>query len=459
MAENPYAGTPWVAEADLTQSHAPSSSRALWTLAIVLAAVILSGVDRHVLTLLVHPIEAELRVSDTQISLLQGMAFILVHAVATVLIGWLADHRNRRDILFVGVAFWSAMTGFSALARTFLNLLLLRGGVGVGEAAIVPAGFSLVADHFAPERRGAVTGLLSAAMASGAGLALVTGGFVLSLIGPEPHVLPVVGVLTQWRATFAVLGLAGVPMALIILTLSDVRYRRGRPNGASVGPGPIVPLSAYLRSHWRTFSAVLGAAACNAIVGVGTASWAPTLLIRRFGLSAAHGGYYIGTSVIIGGVVGSIGATTLSDRWIRRRAYGGRLRGHPAIMALAMAGMALFAYGPGPLVCAIGYVGLSIGVNGVSALSYTAVQDLTPDGARARMLGLTHFVAALLGYAAGPTLIALVTDYGYRAKDALPLSLVTVSAPLYLVGAVLAVQGFGPYSTTYMQLNPRNGAP
>lgn len=132
----------------------PSSTRAWVTVAILMLAYVLSFVDRQILNLLVEPIRRDLDITDTHMSLLMGFSFAVFYTICGVPIGRLADRKSRRGIIAVGVLVWSLMTALCGTARTFWQFLVFRIGVGVGEAALSPSAYSLIADSFPPKLRG-----------------------------------------------------------------------------------------------------------------------------------------------------------------------------------------------------------------------------------------------------------------------------------------------------------------
>lgn len=126
----------------------PSPSRSWYTVGVLGLAYTISYIDRQVISLLIGPIREDLQISDTEISLLYGVAFGVLYALLGLPLGWLADRTNRRNLISVGIAAWSAMTMLCGKANSFGGLFLARVGVGVGEAALSPAAYSLIADLF-----------------------------------------------------------------------------------------------------------------------------------------------------------------------------------------------------------------------------------------------------------------------------------------------------------------------
>lgn len=169
----------------------PSGAYAWYVVAVLLLAYTLSFIDRMILSLLVGPIRADLGISDTQMSLLMGFAFAIFYSVLGIPLGWLADRGSRRGLMVAGVAAWSVMTAICGLTRSYVGLFLARIGVGVGEATLSPAAYSLLGDYFPREKLGRAMAVYSIGVPLGSGIALVAGALVVRFVteGP-PMVLP-----------------------------------------------------------------------------------------------------------------------------------------------------------------------------------------------------------------------------------------------------------------------------
>jgi MFS family permease len=171
-----------------------------------------SFIDRQVLGLLVTPIKQEFGISDTRIGLLQGLAFGLFYTLLGIPMGRLVDSGNRRKIVAAGVALWSLMTAAGAGARSFSSLFLARMGVGIGEATLSPAAFSLLSDYHPRERLASALSIFSMGIFFGSGLALIVGGLIIGAVG-------------SWRLTFLLVGLPGLLAALLALTIREPARR------------------------------------------------------------------------------------------------------------------------------------------------------------------------------------------------------------------------------------------
>lgn len=151
-------------------------------LAALFVAYIVSFIDRMIIGLLVDSIKADLQISDTQISLLQGLAFALFFTLAAIPLGRLIDRVHRPRTVSAGIAVWSAMTVACGFATSFGGLFVARMGVGVGEAVLSPAAYSMISDSFDRRRLGLAMGVFGLGSAIGAGLAFMIGGAVVSLV-------------------------------------------------------------------------------------------------------------------------------------------------------------------------------------------------------------------------------------------------------------------------------------
>ncbi|HET9448088.1 MAG TPA: MFS transporter, partial [Steroidobacteraceae bacterium] len=285
----------------------PSPARAWWTVAVLTFTYIVSFVDRTILSLLIEPIKADLSLSDTQIGLLQGMAFAVFYAVMGLPLGWLADRTSRRGLIATGAALWCAATAACGLASSFVQLFLARIAVGVGEAALSPAALSIFSDSFPKERRAVPIGVYAAAAALGAGLSLIVGGAVIQLVS------------NRWQTAFVIIGLGG----LVLLPLLATIVEPARRNESAVAVGP-TRIDRFIREHAdfmvRHYTAVgLYSAMIYAVL-----SWAPTLFVRVHGWTPGETGLRYGLVLLIfggaGTVLGGVAASLLGKRGVQQPA-------------------------------------------------------------------------------------------------------------------------------------------
>ncbi|MFY9571890.1 MAG: MFS transporter, partial [Blastocatellia bacterium] len=205
----------------------PAIGYAWYVVGVLTLVYIFSFIDRQILSLLVRPIRRDLGISDFQMSLLMGFSFALFYTFFGLPLGRLADSRSRRTIIAAGFTVWSIMTAACGLARNFAHMLLLRMGVGVGEAALSPAAYSMITDYFPPRRRATAISVYSMGIYIGSGLAFIVGGLVAGAASAqETWDLPLVGATRPWQVVFFIVGLPGVLLALLMYTVREP-VRRG----------------------------------------------------------------------------------------------------------------------------------------------------------------------------------------------------------------------------------------
>lgn len=227
-------------DATLQQGTRRSYAYEWYVVVICMLAYIFSFVDRQILALMIEPIKQDLQLSDTQFSLLHGLAFSLFYAFMGIPIALLADRYSRPKIIAIGVAFWSLATAACGLSRNFAQMFLARIGVGVGEAALSPATYSMLSDMFPRDKLGRAVGIYSIGSFIGGGMAFLIGGYVINLLKSVDTVLvPGIGAMRPWQVTFFIVGLPGLLVALLILLTVRDPHRLGlRRNAAGQAQSP-----------------------------------------------------------------------------------------------------------------------------------------------------------------------------------------------------------------------------
>src|ERR1051325_11820648 len=194
-----------------SSSDVTPSSRTAWYAAVVLMlCYTLSFVDRQILGLLVPFIKADLKINDTLVGLLAGTAFAIFYAVMGLPLGRVADSANRRNLISISIAFWSIFTSGRGLARSYTMLFLARMGVGIGEAGLNPASFSILSYLFPKERLGAALSVFYIGNLLGSSLALIVGGSVVQAVTRQPEItLPIMRTIASSREKLLCLVVAG----------------------------------------------------------------------------------------------------------------------------------------------------------------------------------------------------------------------------------------------------------
>jgi MFS family permease len=401
----------------------PSPTRAWATVLVLLAAYALAFVDRQILTLLVEPIKRDLAITDTQFSLLSGLAFTLFYTVMGVPFGWLADRSSRRNLITVSIVFWSAMTAACGMANSFLTLFLARIGVGVGEAGLSPAAYSMIADSFPPAKRSRALSVYAVGAITGVGLALIIGGAVVkwALTAP-PVVLPMLGELRTWQLALLIVALPGPLLALVMLTLREPQ-----------------------RQRWRLF---LLLAMGYSLIGVPIAAyltWTPAFMIRVHGWDISTVGTVYGLILLVFNTSGILLGGWLADSLIAKGQKDAALVVSVAGSALALpfALAAPFAPGAWMAMACIAVMSFTFGI--AQGLPAASIQAIAPNQLRARVMAVYFLIGNIIAFTVGPTGVAMISDYVLRDpnKIGVAIALLTmVVLPLGLLSLWVARSGF-----------------
>ena len=268
-----------------------------WYVLIMMVLVYtLSIADRYVISTVLEPIRLELGLTDSGIAFLTGVSLALFYVVLGFPISWLIDRGNRRNIIAFCLVAWSVMTAFCGLSKNYIQLLLSRIGVGIGEAGGTPGANSIISDYFPQSKRPMALTVFSLGAPIGAWIGADIAGIV------NDHY--------NWRTVFLVLGIPGVIVGLLIFfTVREPRRGQLDKKGGD-HEGASFPES--MRFLWTQRSAVhvMVASALTALWGWGLMWWTPTYLIRNFGLTPGEAGSILGPVHLIGG-----GLATLATSW------------------------------------------------------------------------------------------------------------------------------------------------
>jgi MFS family permease len=411
-----------------------------------------------ILTLLVAPIRAALDISDTQVSLLIGLAFALFYTLLGLPLAWIADRYNRRNLIAAGVAVWSVMTAGCGFAGSYSALFLARVGVGVGEATLSPAAFSMLSDYFPRDRLARAMAVYSIGVPLGSGIALILGAFVVQAVLAAPMVeLPFWGPIEAWRLIFVWVGAPGLLLCLLLLTVREP-FRRGRAAPAEVAEGAKGGLIAHLTAHRGALGALFGGMSLIGIVMYGAIAWIPTFFARSYGIAVTDAGLGFGLIMAVGGAVGLIMGGSLADRWFGRGIGDAHLRvmrlsillGGPLLLATTLMPTPALAF------ATLAFAFPFLTMHGVGTV---ALQLITPNEYRARMTAIYFFIVNLTGLGFGPMLMALLTDHLFANDAMLRYSMAIVIAIALPLAAIVLTLGFRSYARSLATMSdaPRPG--
>ncbi|MEP7104477.1 MAG: MFS transporter [Chloroflexota bacterium] len=381
-------------------------------LGLVAGIAFLNGADQSVMAAVAAPAARELHIDDTHLGFL-GSAFVIVYALAVIPFGAWADRGIRGRVMGIGVAIWSLATFAGGLAGSYVQLLLARSLVGIGEASYLPASSSLIGDFYAHAERARALAWVAAGLRAGIGVGLIGGAAVAARFG--------------WRAAFFAAGLPGLVLAVLAFRLREPM------RGAAEAVAPEMAITGEF--DWRvyrellrapTLLAVIATVALGLFVTAGVGYWVPFYVQRHFGVGVGPAGAIAGFPLLVGGLAGTFGGGWLADRRSRSRASG-------AFEVTAV------AFGVGSILVAIAFsaggVPLFVGAYllAVTCLAVyipammSVAQSIVIPTRRATAVTLALLAGQLLGTALAPSAIGLVADSLHDLGRSLVLLTTTVS--------------------------------
>jgi predicted MFS family arabinose efflux permease len=379
---------PQISESD-GATEAYGRSGRVYMLVLLLAAAVLNATDRGIFAIAMPAIKHEYSFTDSQLGLLGGVAFGVFYAIASLPIGYLATRFSRRTLLALCLAFWSAATTLTSLARGFISLFMARLSVGIGEAGGIPLSLSLIAASFEPTKRASATGWLNA----GASLGLILGawgtGALIAHFG--------------WRTAFLVLGMPGVLLALLIKI--TVVEPTDRPAVLSLPWRQLA--QAYRDPALVQVTLAFIAGGFNAY---GISAWTPSFYQRVLGMRANEVGFFTGVVLGAGSLVGSLAAGFAVDRIGRgRTAFGLSMA---AWVVLATVPMGIWGFMTRDRALSLSLITATQIAGGVrNIVTYTALQNLTTPVLRPFIIAITASLTLLIGSGLGPLCVGEISDH------------------------------------------------
>lgn len=428
--------------ADPSMSNPLQHPRA-WRILMLLAAVnTMNFYDRALPAILIEPLKTDFGLSDSEIGVISA-AFIVVYAIVGIWIGRMSDHFSRRTVMGCGLIVWSAFTALSAGAWSFTSLLLVRFGVGVGEASFGPAANSLVADMFPPTRRSRAVAVLQFGIPIGTIFAFFTTGFIMEAFG-------------TWRAPFVVAAVPGLLLAFLVFRINEPE--RGAAEAHTNNPSPSATRAAALHTirtvmavptmRWLTLSGI-----GVQVAAYGLVTFIVPLFQRYFELTLTQAALNAGVIVGIAALLGLTISGLMSDRASRRSPSARIAIGASALLAAAPLAYIAFQLEPDRLAIFVAILST------VSFLQYffhtsalPAVADVTPPHLRSSATAIFFGCFYLLGGAFGPVLLGVLSDllaesghgiaadaYGLARALAIVMPLALLVAAIGLFGAARTV--------------------
>lgn len=366
-----------------------------YVLVMLTLVYVFNFIDRQLLVILQESIKKELDLSDTQLGLLSGFTFALFYVTMGIPIARLADKGNRRNIVAISLGLWSIMTAFSGWARNFVQLLLARVGVGVGEAGGSPPAHAMISDYFPPGQRATALSFYSAGLYAGVLVGFLMGGYLNEQLG--------------WRTAFFVLGLPGALFSLLFYITVKEPVRGATDHRREVEEGHSLFQVVRLLYSKKTFVYLSLASGLHAFCIYGLFNWEPSFLSRLHGMQNAEIGIALGLIFGCTGALGTFAGGLVTDslgrsdkRWyLKAPAYAilasipfvaGTLFLHSTSLSLVCLGICSFLYST--------YLGPVIAV----------CHFLVPASMRALTSAVLFLVINLIGLGFGPLVVGMISD-------------------------------------------------
>jgi MFS transporter, Spinster family, sphingosine-1-phosphate transporter len=422
---------------NLAMGSASEGVLGYWRIVLVLTLIYMYAfIDRMILALLVDPIRTSLGASDTQMSLLLGLAFAGLYCLCNVPSGYFADRTNRRALMASASVIWALMTILCGTAHSFTQLFVARMGVGIAESVVAPVSFSLIRDAVPSRSRALAFCIYGMAPMIGGAISLAGGGLLLKAAGNGAfHGVPLLSGLEPWQCTMVIIGVLGLPLGLLPFVFREP----ARLGGAAGSKGGLFAAIAsafrFITQHRRTYLPLLTFSAFGAMMSFGSSAWLPAAMSRHWHLTPKEIGPPLGIMTLVGGIVGLLFGGWIMNRSVRR---GGTTLEYGIIGVSGTAlGVVLAFLAP---TLTLSYAGLQLTYFflGVSyAAGATTLGEVTPIGMMGRVSALYLMVQTLVGQSAGPFVVAFVSKTIFNGPADIPRAL-SVTMVGFAVVCILA---------------------
>jgi MFS family permease len=382
--------------------------------------------------------------------LMMGPAFAVFYAIMGLPIGRAVDKYSRRTIVGVGIFLWSIMTALCGLSRTFMELFLARVGVGVGEATLSPAAYSMIADSFPKDKLGKALGVYQSGAFFGVGFALIFGGLAIGFAATADDIsLPLVGVIAPWQLAFIAVGLPGVLVAaLMFLVKEPVRQGIASATEDEISLGQAFR---FAFSRRRVFIAHYTGFALLALPMTTLATWVPTYLIRVVGFSPPETGLKLGLIVLLFSPVGVISGGALADALFKKGYTDAALRVAVGAAIFMVPVSWLATTTADPMLALAFACPFAFGASISMGLAPTALQLVTPNRLRGQIAAAWMLFLNLITAALGPWAVGVITDKWFGDPLAVGQSIALVNVVALILGGLILFVTWKPFRAAVEQ--------
>lgn len=380
---------------DMSQREANTLYRN-FVLAMLTLVYVFNFIDRQLLVILQESIKKELLLSDTQLGLLSGFTFAIFYVTLGIPVARLADKGNRKLTVSISLALWSLMTALSGTARNYLQLLLARVGVGVGEAGGSPPAHAMISDYFPPEKRSTALSVYSAGLYLGVLVGFLSGGYLNQYLG--------------WRTAFYAVGIPSLLFSLLFYaTVKEPQKGATDPEASRTAAPPSLKEVLQLLYAQKTFVLLAAGAALNVFCIYGLINWAPSFLQRLHGFKSTETGALLGLIYGIGGAAGSLAGGLLTDYFGKKdQRWRLKIPGYAVLLCIPLGAGAIFLHDH---FLALTCLALCASLQGLYLGPSLAVShSLVPASMRALTSAVFFLVINLIGLGFGPLVVGMLSD-------------------------------------------------
>jgi MFS family permease len=433
----------------------PPPSQAWYTVGVLAVITTFALLDQNILGLLIQQIKTDFRLTDSQAGLLLGPTQALFYALVAVPFSRYIDRWTRKWIMMGGLAVWSLATAASGIAANFTQLFIARVAVGAGVAFHGPPAFAILADCFPRATLPRAVSVLQIGSVAGSGLSLLAGGAVIWLVAhwgaPD---LPLVGVLRPWQAVLVGVGLPGLAVSLLLLTVREPPRRNLSAAMHRAGFGKTI---GYLWLHVAVFGPLFLGLTLGSL-DAGSRQWGAAFFQRTYGWSPAQYGIVSGTVSIVVMLVGLVLGAKWAEWFQRRGDVAGAYRVILYTRAAAMPFAILMPLMPTPELAlafnAVGFLTLAMAGPMLNAVMLA----ITPNQIRGQVMTLYLFIYTVVGVGLAPWITGLTTDFVFTSPNDLRWSIVLLHVVFLPPALWVTWRGLRPFRAEVERLNADDAA-
>lgn len=439
----------------------PSLRYAWYVVGILLLAYISSFIDRQILALLVKPIKASFNITDTQMGMLMGLSFAVLYTLVGIPIGLMADRMNRKKIIGWGILTWSLMTVFCGMAGNYSLFFLARVGVGIGEAALSPAAYSIISDYFPKKKLATAMSVYNMGVFLGSGLSILIGAALRSMIGQENIHLPFIGEIFSWQIIFFYIGLPGVLIVLLLQTIKEPKRIEFDTTKEITEVSSFKEIFTYLKANKNTFLCLNIGMAFMAFATYAGTYWLPTMLVRVHGWAETKAGLTFGILVTVFATLGVVSGGRYADYLTKKGFVQAKmLAGFRGMLAAMCCTFGILS--PNPTIVLVFVAAFCFFSSFPYGSATAAIQEIVPNKMRAIFSAFFLFVVNIIGLGFGPLIVGVLTDKVFDDPNKIQYSIFITEFFGCTISFILLYLGLKPfvrsvdYLKKYLSLSNQN---